>query len=90
MISPVKNQKRCNSCYAFSVVAIIEAAYKMKYGGDFLNLAEQEILDCDTKNYDCRGGQPSFALEYIINNFIGYTKDYPYIAKKNICKILKD
>lgn len=53
MISPVKNQDRCNSCYAFSVTAALEAQYKIKYGGSFLNLSEQEILDCSTENYSC-------------------------------------
>jgi len=32
MDTSVKNQKRCNSCYAFSVNAALEILYKMKYG----------------------------------------------------------
>lgn len=89
MDTPVKNQKRCNSCYAFSVNAALEILYKMKYGKT-VDLSEQEILDCDSKNYECKGGQPSLALDYIQKNQIGYTKDYPYLAKKSICKILKE
>ncbi len=88
MVTPVKNQSRCNSCYAFSVNAALEAQYKMKYG-KIVDLSEQEILDCSTKNYDCKGGQPSLVLDYIKNNQIGYTSKYPYKAKKEICKILR-
>ena len=80
MISSVKNQSRCNSCYAFSVNSAIEAAEKIKYGGDFINLSEQELLDC-SKNYDCRGGQPKVALDYIIENGISFDKQYPYKNK---------
>ena len=80
MISSIKNQSRCNSCYAFSVNAAIEAAEKIKYGGEFMNLSEQELLDC-SKNYDCRGGQPKIALDYIIENGISFDVDYPYKKK---------
>ncbi len=46
-------------------------------------LSEQEVIDCSRENYDCRGGQPSAVMDYILKNSLSYEKDYPYIAKKN-------
>lgn len=80
--SPVKNQQKCNSCYAFAATGLLEM-WNRKNGRGQIQLSEQELIDCSTENVDCVGGQPSAALDYIIRNQIAYTKDYPYIAKKN-------
>ena len=81
-VTPVKSQKRCNICYGFSAVAALEAAYMIK-SGQKLSLSEQEILDCSTENYGCKGGQPSAVFDYVIKNKLSLDKDYPYIAKEN-------
>ena len=62
MISPIKNQGECGSCWAFSTVAAIEARYKMRYG-DFKLLSEQQLVDCagNYNNHGCDGGLPSNA-----------------------------
>jgi len=38
-VSPVKNQAKCGSCWAFSTVGCVEAHYLIKYG-QFRNLSE--------------------------------------------------
>ena len=45
LVTPVKDQGVCGSCYAFSSVAALEAAYDIWYSRA-LNLSEQEIVDC--------------------------------------------
>ena len=49
-----------------------------------MSLSEQEILDCDTGNYGCKGGQPSAAFDYVIKNSLGKDEDYPYIAETHV------
>lgn len=46
-------------------------------------LSEQEILDCSSENYACKGGQPSLVMDYVVENFLSLEKDYPYIMKSN-------
>ena len=87
-VTPVKFQSRCNSCYAFSANSALEAHFLIQ-NDEKISLSEQEILDCSTKNYACKGGQPSAAFEYVVDNFLAYDKDYPYIGKKNV-KCYKD
>ena len=85
--TPVKNQLRCNSCYAFAVNAMIEVWNKIEKG-TVISLSEQELLDCDSKNYHCLGGVPTFTVDYILENDIAYTENYPYEGKKgDKCKV---
>lgn len=85
--SPIKNQMRCNSCYTFAANALIEA-WTRRETGTVISLSEQEILDCDTVDQDCKGGLPSNAIDYIIKNKIAFSKDYPYEGKKgDKCKV---
>lgn len=72
---------RCNSCYTFAANALIEA-WTRRETGIVISLSEQEILDCDTVDQDCKGGLPSNAIDYIIKNKIAFSKDYPYEGKK--------
>jgi cathepsin H len=82
VVTPVKNQGKCGSCWTFSTVGSLEAHFMMKYG-QFRNLSEQQLVDCagDFDNHGCNGGLPSHAFEYI--KYAGGITDetsYPYVA----------
>lgn len=71
-MTSVKYQKECGSCFAFTAIAVIESAYIIK--GKYLNLAEQEIIDCsdDFGNRGCQGGWTGNAFKYIASQGIVY------------------
>jgi len=82
IITPVKNQGHCGSCYAFSTTGALEAHYK-KNRGKWVSLSEQQILDCAQAfdNHGCNGGLPSHVFEYIrYNGGIDAERAYPYTA----------
>lgn len=60
MVSEVKDQGQCGSCYAFSTIGALESAYMKQRGNDSqqLRFSEQEIVDCsgDYGNAGCQGG----------------------------------
>ena len=86
MVSPVKNQGSCGSCWAFSAVGIMESWSLMK--GKSVNLAEQQLVDCSKKygNQGCNGGFNYQGLAYVKDHGITYTTNYPYVAKTQTCK----
>lgn len=92
VVSPVKNQKSCGSCWTFSTTGAIEAHYKIATGNEVL-LSEQQLVDCpDPKIYDthgCNGGLPSYAFNYIRDFGLESENDYPYRAKDAKCKYNK-
>ena len=85
-LTKIKNQNKCNSCYVFSAIAALEAHNNIYNENKNEIFSEQEILDCDFGNFECKGGQPSAVFQYIVDNGIGYERQYPYVGKKNgIC-----
>lgn len=86
VISKVKNQNNCSSCYAFATTAALESYAKLKGLGD-LSLSEQEIIDCDSESEGCGGGQPAWALDYIAANGISSDKHYPYKGNASRCQL---
>ena len=56
-ITPIRDQSDCGSCYAFSGVGAIEAAWAIKMGlnDPQLNLSEQYIVSCQSI-FGCDGG----------------------------------
>lgn len=83
-ITPPKDQSYyCNSCYAFSAVAALEAHWCMKTG-NYVSLSEQQLVDCTfnavSGNWGCAGG--SQATSYVrIQQGGGIESDatYPYV-----------
>ncbi|KAF8034019.1 hypothetical protein BT93_C0333 [Corymbia citriodora subsp. variegata] len=88
IVSPIKDQGDCGSCWCFSATGALEAAYHQAYGKG-ISLSEQQLVDCSTafNNFGCSGGWPSQAFEYIKYNGGLETEDaYPYTAQNGSCK----
>lgn len=88
IVSPVKSQGGCGSCWTFSTTGALEAAYAQAYGKG-ISLSEQQLVDCAGafNNFGCSGGLPSQAFEYIkYNGGLETEEAYPYTAKDGVCK----
>lgn len=69
VISPIKDQGSCGSCWSFAGVSSMEAAWAQK-SGRLIMFSEQEQLDCAANGArDCEtGGLPSDAYEWAISH----------------------
>ncbi|KAK5969177.1 Cathepsin F [Trichostrongylus colubriformis] len=76
-LTPVKDQGKCGSCWAFATVASIEAVNAIKTG-NVTRLSEQEMVDCDTQNNGCQGGYRPYAMRFAQQNGLMKEDQYPY------------
>jgi len=85
MTTPVKNQGQCGSCWAFSATETVESANLL--AGNAMTLGSpQEIVDCDTNDSGCNGGDPQEALQWIVQQGGQETDScYPYTAEDGTC-----
>ena len=85
-VTPIKNQGRCGSCWAFSTTGAIEALY-FNTRGKLISLSEQQLVDCTTTydNAGCNGGWMDWAMHYVKDFGIELESDYPYQARNGRC-----
>jgi len=83
--TPVYNQGRCGSCWAFSVTEQLESMWAI--GGHPLeHLAMQQLVDCNTAgSHGCAGGSTAAAWNYIRGNGLERLSCYPYVAHDEAC-----
>ena len=87
VVTNVKDQKDCGSCWAFSAIGTIEGQHSLKYK-QLVSLSEQNLVDCsyDFGNEGCDGGWPEAAMRYVKNNSgVDTEKNYPYTASDGSC-----
>jgi len=79
-VTPVKDQARCGSCWAFTTTGAIEGRYFVAKG-ELNSLSAQDLVDCNTQNAGCNGGSLDYALEFVkVNGGLCSENDYPYDA----------
>ncbi|KAH7672353.1 Actinidain protein [Dioscorea alata] len=87
-VTPVENQGKCFSCWAFTVLATVEAIHQIKTG-DLISLSKQQLVDCHKRS--CDRHYLDRPYDYIIKNGgIDTEKDYPYEAKIKKCDTTKE
>jgi len=91
IMTPIKNQGKCGSCWTFSTSGCLEAHTCLALNVDctkWKGLAEQQLVDCagDFNNFGCSGGLPSQAYEYIkYSGGMDLETSYSYEAKEGTC-----
>ncbi|XP_072303963.1 cathepsin S-like [Eucyclogobius newberryi] len=92
LVTEVKTQGSCGSCWAFSAAGALEGQLK-KSKGVLMSLSTQNLLDCSNKygNRGCEGGFMTYAFKYVIKNQgIAADNSYPYNGKRGHCKYNPD
>lgn len=91
IITPIKNQGQCGSCWAFASTAAHESyQIQTKHQPKTIVLSEQQLVDCahdsPYENNGCNGGYAARALEYIKDFGQTTNASYPYQAVTGSCK----
>jgi len=100
VVSPVKDQGQCGSCWAFSTIGNIESQNAIR-GKPLTQFSEQLLVDCSTGcsneppygvvcNQGCGGGWQWNALEDIMYwGGVETETEYPYTAETGTCQLNK-
>ncbi|EER02713.1 cathepsin L, putative [Perkinsus marinus ATCC 50983] len=87
VLTPVKDQGSCGSCWAFSTTGALEAQYAIATG-KLLSLSEQQLVDCSSGygNNGCEGGLMDDAYEYIKSAGLDQESTYSYNGTDDVCQ----
>ncbi|RHY48067.1 hypothetical protein DYB38_014118, partial [Aphanomyces astaci] len=80
--SPITNQGKCGSCWAFATIGTVEYAHCIATG-ELLDLSEQQLVSCFTNgvNRGCDGGSTEQGLDWVQQG-VCTEQSYPYTSGK--------
>lgn len=82
MTGPIRSQGKCGACFAFASVNVLEAANAIYlFGGLYMQLSVQQVLDCAVSNYNgCDGGLLEWGFSYLKTTGVTTNYRYPYTS----------
>jgi hypothetical protein len=85
VMSAIRDQGNCGSCWAFGTVAAVEAWANVARNSSITDLAEEYLVkDCCSAG-DCSGGYVSQASDFLVNTGSMPEQCFPYTASDGIC-----
>lgn len=89
ILTPVKNQGNCGSCWSFAACAAFEHSYAKLFGGLF-DLSEQDLIACGVTCTgvdcgSCSGGWSDKAFDFMKCKGVSDEASYPYTATSTPC-----
>ena len=79
VVTSVKNQGHCGSCYAFAAISALESQYLIHYEDDNVDLSEQAMIDCVSNG--CSGGHSYNVYDYIKEEGVPEEEEVPYLEE---------
>ena len=87
-VHPIRNQKSCGSCWAFSSIEGFSDRVCIATKGAINEIySPQELISCDTDCYGCKGGWTTKGYEYIQNFGIFTDVCYPYVSGNGVTTV---
>jgi hypothetical protein len=84
VVTPVKNQGACGSCYAFSATETLESHLAIATGTAAPKLSPQQIVSCAGIG-GCGGSNQPLAFNYTSTAGITTEEHYPYSGTESTC-----
>ena len=85
-VGPIRDEGTiCQACWAFAVQSMLESAHFIK-SGELAMFSTQQLVDCDRGSLGCQGGGNESAIDYFKTAPIMLEKEYPYVAKDQMCQ----
>ena len=85
MVTPVRSQGSCGSCWAFSAIGAVESAVLIFSGKIDVDLSEQHLISSCCSAGSCSGGWPDWALDYVRDTGVPDEACYPNVARNTAC-----
>jgi len=89
VVSPVKDQGQCGSCWAFATAETAESAWALQNSSSssWVPLSPRQLVDCSTENAGCSGGYIDAAMRYVVDYGLLPEEIYPYTPNDGPCEI---
>jgi len=87
-VTPVKDQGRCGSCWAFSTTGGLEGAWQLA-SGSLTSMSEQQFVDCTNDGVHeagCNGGDMGTAFDLAKTMNVATEASYPYKGVDGTCQ----
>jgi hypothetical protein len=85
VLTPVKDQGQCGSCWAFSATEAIESYAALSGQYKLQQLSPQQINSCDKNDGGCNGGNTETAYRYVVSaGGIETEQSYPYTSGRGV------
>ena len=81
VVTEVKDQGTCGSCWSFSTTGAVEGVIAIQTG-KLKSLSQQELISCANEQ-GCNGGSMTNAFDYVIDKGICSEQDVPYNSASN-------